>query len=97
MQLIWMATAFAVIVLILLFLLAHLTAKAKRRQICAKLGFPTNASLTPEQAQALQAFENTDMKLKKNFPNLSDRQRQLIARNILRDRGALPQRRRQAT
>ena len=95
MHVIWMATAFAVIVMLLLFLLAHLTAKAKRREICAKLGLPTNARLTPEQAQAFRAFEDTDMKLKKNFPNLSDRQRQLIARDILRDRGALPQRRKQ--
>src|SRR5690348_16925599 len=97
MQLIWMVTGFAVIVMILLFLLTHLSAKAKRREICTKLGFPTNARLTPEQAQAFRAFEDTDMKLKKNFPNLSDRHRQVIARDILRDRGALPRGRRRAT
>jgi hypothetical protein len=97
MELVWMVTAFAVIVMILISLLTRLTARAKRREICARLGLPTNARLTPEQAQAFRAFEDTDMKLKKNFPNLSDRQRHVIARDILRDRGALPQRRRQAT
>ena len=97
MDFVWVAIAFAPVVMILMFLLVHLTAKAKRRDICSKLGLPTNVRLTPEQAKAFRAFGDTDMKLKKNFPNMSDGQRQAIARDILRDRGALPQSRRRAT
>jgi hypothetical protein len=46
--------------------------------------------LTPEQSAAFQAFENTDMKLKKSFPTMTDTQRQAMAREVLRDKGMLP-------
>ena len=97
MELYGMAIGFALVVLLLLFLLAHLIGKAKRQETCRKLGLPINARLTPEQAHALRAFEDTDLKLKKSFPNVSDRQRQVIARDVLRDKGLIPKSRKSAT
>ena len=90
MELYWVPIGFAVVVLLLVLLLARLVGNSKRREIRKKLGLPVNSRLTPEQASAFQAFENTDMKLKKSFPNISDTQRQAMAREVLRDKGVLP-------
>jgi hypothetical protein len=92
----WVPVGFAVVVLLLVLLLARLVGNSKRREIRKKLGLPVNARLTPEQAQAFQAFENTDLKLKKSFPTLSDTQRQAMARDVLRDKGMLPKRKKPA-
>jgi len=81
---------FAVVVLLLILLLARLVGNAKRREIRKKLGLPVDAPLTAQQAEAFQTFENTDMKLKKSFPTLSETQRQAMARDVLRDKGMLP-------
>lgn len=93
MELYWVPIGFAVVVLLLVLLLARLVGNAKRREIRKKLGLPESAKLTPQQADAFQAFENTDMKLKKSFPTISDTQRQSMARDVLRDKGMLPKRR----
>ena len=90
MELYWVAPGFVVVVLLLVLLLARLVGNSKRREIRKKLGLPVNSKLTPEQQQAFQAFENTDMKLRKSFPTLSDTQRQAMARDVLRDKGMLP-------
>ena len=73
-----------------MLLLARLVGNCKRREIRKKLGCRRQRRLTPEEAQAFQAFENTDMKLKKSFPTMSDTQRQAMAREVLRDKGVLP-------
>ena len=86
----WIPVGFAVVVLLLVLLLARLVGNSKRKEIRKKLGLPVNSRLTPEQAQAFQAFENTDLRLKKSFPTLSDTQRQAMARDVLRDKGMLP-------
>jgi hypothetical protein len=91
-ELYWVPVGFAVVVLLLVLLLARLVGNSKRREIRKRLGLPVNSRLTPEQASAFQAFENTDMKLKKSFPTLSDTQRQAMARDVLRDKGMLPKR-----
>ena len=93
MELYWVPIGFAVVVLLLVLLLARLVGNAKRREIRKKLGLPESARLTPEQANAFQAFENTDMKLRKSFPTMSDKQRQTMARDVLRDKGVLPKKR----
>ena len=90
MELYWVPIGFGVVVLLLVLLLARLVGNAKRRQIRKQLGLPVNARLTPQEADAFQAFENTDMKLKKSFPTMSDTQRQSMARDVLRDKGVLP-------
>jgi hypothetical protein len=90
MELYWVPIGFAVVILLLILLLARLVGNSKRREIRRKLGLPESAKLTPEQAQAFQAFENTDMKLRKSFPTMSDTQRQSMARDVLRDKGVLP-------
>ena len=95
MELYWVPIGFAVVVLLLGLLLARLVGNSKRREIRKKLGLPLNSRLNPEQAQAFQAFENTDMRLKKSFPTLSDTQRQAMARDVLRDKGLLPKQKRQ--
>ena len=90
MELYWVPIGFAVVVLLLVLLLARLVGNSRRKEIRRKLGLPDSARLTPEQAQAFQAFENTDMKLRKSFPTMSDTQRQSMARDVLRDKGVLP-------
>jgi hypothetical protein len=86
----WVPVGLAVVVLLLVLLLARLVGNAKRREIRKKLGLPERARLTPEQEAAFVAFENTDMKLKKTFPTMTDTQRQAMARDVLRDKGMLP-------
>ena len=86
----WVPVGFAVVVVLLVLLLARLVGNSKRREIRKKLGLPEHARLTPEQAAAFTAFENTDMKLKKSFPTMTDTQRQAMARDVLRDKGMLP-------
>ena len=90
MDLYWVPIGFGVVLVLLVVLLARMVGNSKRREIRKKLGLPENSRLTPEQAAAFQAFENTDMKLKKSFPNISDTQRQAMAREVLRDKGVLP-------
>lgn len=94
MELYWVAIGFAVVVLLLIVLLARLVGNAKRREIRRKLGMPLNAKLTDQQAEAFRAFEDTDMRLKKTFPTMSDTQRESMARDVLRDKGMLPKKKR---
>jgi hypothetical protein len=89
-EFVWVAVGLGVVVLLLVVLLARMVGNSKRREIRKKLGLPEGARLTPEQAAAFQAFENTDMKLKKSFPTMSDTQREAMAREVLRDKGVLP-------
>jgi hypothetical protein len=81
---------FGVVVLLLILLLARLVGNSKRREIRKKLGLPVNSRLTPQESAAFMAFENTDMKLRKSFPTMSDTQRQAMAREVLREKGVLP-------
>ena len=90
MEFIWITAGLAAVVVLLIVLLARMVGNSKRREIRRKLGLPEGARLTPEQAAAFQAFENTDMKLKKSFPTMSDTQRAAMAREVLRDKGVLP-------
>ena len=90
MELYWVPISFAVVVVLLVLLLARLVGNAKRREVRKRLGLPVDSKLTPEQQQAFHAFEDTDMRLKKSFPTLSDTQRQAMARDVLRDKGMLP-------
>ena len=90
MDLFWVPIGFAVLALLLVLLLARLVGNNKRREIRKKLGLPVSGRLTPEQEAAFMGFENTDMKLKKSFPTMSDTQRQSMAREVLRDKGMLP-------
>ena len=90
MELYWIPIGFGVVALFLILLLARLVGNSKRRQIRKRLGLPVDSKLTPEQSQAFMAFENTDMKLKKAFPKMSDTQRQVMARELLREKGVLP-------
>ena len=90
MDLHWVPIGFGVVLVLLVVLLARMVGNSKRREIRRKLGLPEGARLTPEQEAAFQAFENTDMKLKKSFPTMSDTQREAMAREVLRDKGMLP-------
>ena len=92
MEMYWVPVGLLVVLVLLVLVLARLVANAKRREIRKKLGLPERARLTPEQQAAFMAFENTDMKLKKSFPTMSDTQRQSMAREVLRDKGMLPKR-----
>jgi flagellar biosynthesis/type III secretory pathway M-ring protein FliF/YscJ len=86
----WVPVAFVVVVLLLVFALARMVGNARRRRIRKSLGLPENSRLSEKEAQAFRAFEDTDMKLRKTFPKMSDTQRRVIARDVLRDKGILP-------
>ena len=90
MEMYWVPIGLGVVMVLLVLLLARLVGNAKRREIRRKLGLPERARLTPQQQAAFMAFEDTDMKLRKSFPGLSDSQRQAMARDVLRDKGMLP-------
>jgi hypothetical protein len=81
---------FMLAIVVLLVLLIRLVSDHKRRQTLRKMSLPTDAPLTQLQLRAFRAFEDTDMRLRKSFPGISDAQRQVIARDILRDKGLLP-------
>lgn len=89
MELYWVPIGFGVVVLLLVLLLARLVGNSQRRKIRKQLGLPVDSRLTPQEAQAFRAFEDTDMRLKKSFPTISDTQRQAMAREVLRDKGVL--------
>jgi len=89
-ELYWVPIGFGVVALLLILLHARLVGNNKRREIRKKLGLPVAGRLTPEQEAGFMGFENTDMKLKKSFPTMSDTQRQAMAREVLRDKGVLP-------
>ena len=90
MEMYWVPIGLGVVMVLLVLLLARLVGNAKRREIRRKLGLPERARLTPQQEAAFMAFEDTDMKLRKSFPTMTDTQRQAMARDVLRDRGVLP-------
>jgi hypothetical protein len=86
----WLPIAFIAVVLLLVLLLARLVGNAQRKRVRKSLGLPQDSRLSEKEAQAFRAFEDTDMKLRKTFPKMSDTQRQAIARDVLRDKGVLP-------
>ena len=73
MNLLWVYIGFAVGVLLLVLLLARVVGNSQRRRIRKQLGLPVNSRLSPKEALAFRAFEDTDVKLKKSFPTMSDR------------------------
>ena len=92
----WILLGLGGVIALLLVLLASLVASSRRRQTLKKLGIPAGSRLTAQHLDALHAFENTDTHLRKSFPKLSDRQREVIARDVLRDRGIIPKKRQSA-
>ena len=75
---------------LLVLLLVRLVARSRQRKLRRMLGLSADSRLTSKQAQALRTFEDTDVRLRKTFPNMSDAQRRSIARDVLRDQGVLP-------
>ena len=90
LEIVWIGAGLVVVAVLLFVVLARMVGTSKRREIRKKLGLPVDAPLTDQQAQAFRAFEDTDMKLRKSFPTMSDTQRQAMARDVLRDKGMLP-------
>ena len=90
----WLAVGVGLIVVALILLLTKLVSIHERRQTLRKLGLPTDAPLTGLQLRAFHAFVDTDVRLKKSFPGISDAQRDLITRDVLHDKGLLPRRKR---
>ena len=92
MNLLGVYIGFAAGVLLLVLLLARAVGNSRRRRIRKQLGLPVNSRLSPTEAMAFRAFEDTDVKLKKSFPTMSDTQRQSMAREVLRDKGVIAKR-----
>ena len=90
----WLPIGFGLIVVALVLLLTKLVRIHERRQTLRKLGLPTDAPLTGLQLRAFHAFVDTDVRLRKSFPGISDAQRELITRDVLHDKGLLPRRKR---
>ena len=88
-ELLWIYIGFAVVALLLVLLLARVVGNSQRRRIRKQLGLPDSNRLSPKDALAFRAFEDTDIKLKKSFPTMSDTQRQSMAREVLRDKGMI--------
>jgi Mg2+/citrate symporter len=88
----WVYIGFAVVALLLVLLLARVVGNSQRRRIRKQLGLPINSRLSPKDTLAFRAFEDTDIKLKKSFPTMSDTQRQSMAREVLRDKGVIAKR-----
>ena len=86
----WTFIGIVVALVLLVVLLVRLVAGSRQRRLRRLLGLSPDSRLTTKEAQALQAFEDTDMRLRKTFPKMSDTQRRSIARDVLRDRGVLP-------
>ncbi|MHB8495355.1 MAG: hypothetical protein ACYC9Z_14205 [Casimicrobiaceae bacterium] len=92
MQRCWLLAGIGLTVVMLALLLTILLRNPKRRLPLRKPGFPADTLLTRRQAAALRAFEDTDMRLRKSLPGISNAQRAVIARDVLRDQGMLPRR-----
>ena len=86
----WVYIAIIAVVIVLVVLLATLLGNARRKRVRKALGLPENSRLSEKEAHAFRAFEDTDAKLRKTFPKMSDTQRRVIARDVLRDKGLLP-------
>ena len=69
MSLLWVYIGFAAGVLMLVLLLARAIGNSQRRRIRKQLGLPLDSRLSPKDALAFRAFEDTDINLKKSFPN----------------------------
>ena len=94
MNLLWVYMGFAVAALLLVLLLARAVGNSQRRRIRKQLGLPVDSRLSPKDALAFRAFEDTDIKLKKSFPTMLDTQRQSMAREVLQDKGVIAKRKR---
>ncbi len=97
MEYYWLPIGLGLAVVVLMLLLTKLVANHKRRETLVKLGLPGDAKLTAQQLHAFRTFEDTDMRLRKSFPGVSNAQRAVIARDVLRDKGMLPKRSRKAS
>jgi hypothetical protein len=91
-NLLWVYIGFAVVALLLVLLLARVVGNSQRRRIRKQLGLPLSSRLSPKEALAFRAFEDTDIKLKKSFPTMSDTQPRSMAREVLRDKGVIAKR-----
>lgn len=86
----WGTLGIIAVLVLLVVLLASLVSSARQRRMRRVLGLPADRKLSAKEAQAFRSFEDTDMKLRKTYPKMSDTQRHSIARDVLRDRGVLP-------
>ena len=92
MNLLWAYIGFVVVAVLLVLVLARMVGNSQRRRIRKQLGLPLDSRLSLKDALAFRAFEDTDIKLKKSFPTMSDTQRQSMAREVLRDKGVIAKR-----
>jgi len=90
MDLLTWPIAIGVAVAIVLILVAVFLVTLRRAQMRRVLGLPQDSKLGEQDRRMFQAFEDTDMRLGKNMPKLTKGQRQVMAREILRQKGLLP-------
>ena len=79
-----------VAVVIVLILVAVFLVTLRRAQMRKALGLPPDTKLGEQDKKMFQAFEDTDMRLGRNMPKLTKGQRQVMAREILRQKGLMP-------
>src|SRR5712691_10475485 len=77
-------------VLVLLIIVFALVVTVRRAEMRKALGLPVHSKLGEAEQQMFQAFQDTDTRLAKSMPKLSKTQRRLMAQEVLRRKGLLP-------
>ena len=79
--------------LVLLVIMFVAVVTVRRAEMRTVLRLPKNAKLGAHEKRILQAFKDTNVRLGKSMPGLSNLQRRAMAREVLRKRGLLPEER----
>ena len=77
-------------VLVLLLIVFALVVTVRRAEMRRALGLPVDSKLGEAEEHTFQVFKDTDMRLAKSMPKLSKGQRRLMAQEVLRRKGLLP-------
>ena len=75
------------VAIVLALVLIAFVIGVRRWTIRKALALPGHSRLGKEEMKAFHAFENTDIKLAKNFPHLSAAERKTMAQELLRSKG----------
>jgi len=77
-------------VLVLFLVVIALVVTVRRAEMRKVLGLPVDSKLGEAEEQMFQAFKDTDTRLGKSMPKLSKTQRRLMAQEVMRKKGLLP-------
>ena len=78
---------------LLLIIVVALIVTLRRAEMRSALGLPKDAKLGKAEEQIFQAFRDTDVRISRSMPKLSKFQRHELAREALRKKGVLSDKR----